>query len=121
MFKKGTAAGAASGGALSSIAAGVVSGPVGWIILGCSKDSSYTFDCWKSIVHDDSVEPSKGMLLRNIVTDSRIKDVNIESDCYGNISSLTIENIWNENFNINFFHLMPTMQLVAHATRIITI
>ncbi|CAF1123154.1 unnamed protein product [Adineta steineri] len=118
----GTAAGAASGGALSSIIAGVVSGPVGWTILGSPEDTltglHTTFDCWKPILHDDSVEPSNGKLLRDIVVDSRIQKVTIQNNSDGSISQFVLENIWNESFNIEFFYLMPMKQLVAHADKI---
>ncbi|CAF3390054.1 unnamed protein product [Rotaria socialis] len=114
----GTATGAASGTAISSIIGGVISGPVGWVVLGCSEDKStglYTFDCWKPIVHDDSIEPSNGKFLCDIVADSRIKKVTTQNNSDGNLSQFVLENIWNESFNIEFFYLMPKKQLVAHA------
>ncbi|CAF2078573.1 unnamed protein product, partial [Rotaria magnacalcarata] len=66
---KGLIAGCVSGACTSSLICEfcsrmtVQTGTIGKALLGCSKDKStglYTFDCWKPIVHDDSIEPSNG-------------------------------------------------------------
>ena len=75
----------------------------------------YTFDCWKPILHDDSIEPSKGMFLRDVVSDPRIKKVTVQSDSDGNLSQFVLENIWNESFHVEFFYLSPAEEIVAHA------
>ena len=63
----GAGATASVGGGISAAGAGVavaVSGPVAIVglIVGASSDG-ITWDCWKQIVHDSSVEASSGMKL----------------------------------------------------------
>ena len=102
---------------------GISTGPIGWVVLGSSKDSSsglYTFDCWKPVLHDYSAEPSNGRFLRDVVVDPRIKNVSIQVDSAGKICQFILENTWNESFNIEFFHLIPSNQLAAHARRVHT-
>jgi hypothetical protein len=38
-------------------------------------DSTITFDCWKQILHDMSDEPSNGKYLKDVASDSKIKEV----------------------------------------------
>ncbi|CAF1123172.1 unnamed protein product [Adineta steineri] len=125
---QGLITGCISGACTSSLICQICSqltvqkGVIGKALLGFSEDKSTglytTFDCWKPILHDDSVEPSNGKLLRDIVADSRIKKVTIQNNSDGSISQFVLENIWNESFNIEFFYLMPMKQLVAHADKI---
>ena len=37
--------------------------------------SGFTFDCWKMVLRNFSNEPSKGKYLKDVVSDSRIKQV----------------------------------------------
>ena len=53
---------------------GVLAGPVGWLILGGESD---TFDCWKPVLHDRTIEPSAGKLIKDVVTDPRIKQASM--------------------------------------------
>jgi hypothetical protein len=115
------ATGAATGAASLGTVAGIVSGPVGWVILGTSKEeqspSVYTFDCWKLVLHDDSREPSNGRLLRDVVQDSRIKQVTTtNSDC--DLPNLVLQNVWDEEFRIEYVYL-PDGQLTTHAVKIL--
>lgn len=74
----GTAAGLASGWA------SVLTGPVGWFVVGASSTNDltttsphYRYDCWKPVVHEsDEVEggvPSNGMPLRDLLHDERVR------------------------------------------------
>jgi hypothetical protein len=125
----GAATGAATAAAVSSAsagaaslgtAAGILSGPVGWLVLGVSKEEQssgvYTFDCWKPVLHDDSREPSNGRLLRDVACDPRIKQVttmNSDSD----LPNLVLQNVWDEEFRIEYVYL-PDGQLTTHAIKI---
>lgn len=111
----GSAAGAVgaggSGAAAVATGASILSGPVGWVLLGTeeTENKSLTFDCWKKIIHDESTEKSKGRLLKDIVKDKRIKKVQ------ANNNQLIIENIWNEKFQIDFYYYPKYDQFFAHA------
>ena len=107
------AAAASASVALPAAAVLVASGPAGWVILGTSatqQEAEYTFDCWKPLLHDDSPLPSSGMLLREVVMDSRIKNVTLNQQS----NEFVLENIWNERFRVDFVSL-ATGQQAAHA------
>ena len=113
-----------SSGAPEIVVTAVASGPAGWVLLGAveHKERVYTWDCWKPVLHDESVEPSKRMLLKDVVTDPRVKNVTSRtcSTKYQQLSAqspLVVKNIWDEQFRIDFMEL-PTKQLAAHAVRI---
>jgi hypothetical protein len=117
----GAVGGGMTGAAVSSVAAGIFTGPIGWTILGATETESpgiYTFDCWKSVLHDDSCEPSNGRILRDVVLDSRIKRVTAAIDNKDNdLPELILQNIWDEQFRIEYV-ILPPNQLAAHAVRI---
>jgi hypothetical protein len=52
-------------------------------------NSSITFDCWKQVLHDLSVEPSNGKYLKDVASDSRIKKVFVDNNKYTNTLSAT--------------------------------
>ncbi|CAG0922800.1 unnamed protein product [Notodromas monacha] len=115
------ASGAASGAAMTATAAGVLSGPVGWAVLGSELkgdtiDGTTTYDCWKRVMREASEEPSQGMLLRDVATDPRISGMHCLPD-NGDVQQLVIENIWGENFKIEFFKVNGDERLLAHATQ----
>ncbi|XP_013075117.2 uncharacterized protein LOC106061499 [Biomphalaria glabrata] len=123
----GTAVGvSASGtGAAGLVTAGVAAGPVGWLILGTEKHivhksdnqvATYTFDCWKQVVHDMSTEPSKGKLLRDVAGDPRVKQTIVKSNGDGQLPEIILQNIWDELFSIDFV-MLSSQQLAAHAVR----
>jgi hypothetical protein len=106
-------------GLASATAAGALSGPVGWVVLGAVETQSptvYTFDCWKQILHDDSCEPSTGKILKEIIMDPRIKQVTTTNNHDSELPHLIIQNIWDEQFLIEYVHL-PSNQLAAHAVK----
>ena len=117
----GAASGAAGGAAISSICAGIFTGPVGWIVLGTAEEESsgiYTFDCWKSILHDNSLELSNGKTLNEVAMDPRIKQVTATAnEDSADLPHLVLQNIWDEQFRIEYV-LLPTNQLAAHAIKI---
>ena len=96
----------------------MLTGPIGWAVLGAAQDENlYTFDCWKQIVHDNSTEPSNGRLVNDIIADPNVKQVKILKDS-DSLEKLIVENIWNEEFLLEFFNLPTNGQLVAHAIKI---
>lgn len=105
---------------------GVSLGPVGWMVLGCSYKAeedvsktagqTYTLDCWKPVLHDQSIEPSNGMLLKDITADSRIKNVTVDNSENSGLPKIILQNIWDEQFRIEYLALQTTH--VAHAVRI---
>lgn len=117
----GTAAGASTAGLTVT---GIASGPVGWLLLGAEPHSSTqyhpvsdaTFDCWKPVLRDDSTQLSSGKLLKEMMTDERIKEI-IIGECRNefNLPELSLINIWDERFDINYLVLPSNNQLVAHA------
>jgi hypothetical protein len=116
----------ATGLALSSTTAAILSGPVGWIVLGAAAEIQspgvYTFDCWKVVLHDDSSEPSNGRLLKDLIKDPRIKQVTTTTITTKNddndLPHLILENIWDEQFSIEYVYLESTNQLAAHAVKV---
>ena len=111
----GGAVGSAAGAAGPSIIAGIATGPVGWAVLGAeATPDAYTWDCWKSILHDTSSEPSKGKLFRDVVTDGRVKSVYL-SQADGS-SHMIVENIWEESYRIDPV-VLPWNEVALHATR----
>jgi len=117
----GTAAGAGVGGAVGSAAAtgvsatgvGVMLGPIGWVVLGASKEETeYTWDCWKPVLRDTSTDPSSGRFLKDVAADRRIKTCRIINGA--DLPVMTLTNIWDEHFEIEFLRL-PTGELAAHA------
>lgn len=116
----GAASGAAGGAAISSICAGIFTGPVGWIVLGTTDEQSsdvYTYNCWKPIFHDDSSESSNGKLLKEVVMDPRIKQVTVTvNEDNADLPHLVLQNVWDEQFCIEYV-LLSTNQLAAHAIR----
>ena len=88
-------------------------------MLGASihEDIMYTLDCWKPVVHCTSAAPSSGILLRDIVLDSRVKKVTVTPSAASNLPDIRIQNIWDEHFKIDFV-MLPSNQLAAHAVQI---
>jgi hypothetical protein len=128
-----TAAAAGStgaGGAAMTVVASAF--PVGWIVLGAAPDPAgfptanpssernYTFDCWKQVVHDESITPSNGMLIRDVMLHPSIKAVHIVAGpptTYASVyPELLIENVWDEKFQIQYVTL-DNGSLAAHALR----
>ena len=94
-------------------------GPVGWTILGAAgePESSFSWDCWKPIVHCTSGAPSSSILLRDIVLDPRVKKVTVTPSAASKLPDIRIQNIWDEHFKIDFV-MLPSNQLAAHAVQI---
>ncbi len=109
-----------SAGLAGVVNTGLTTGPVGWLLLGAELDHQVgaTFDCWKPVVRDGSTEPSRGKLLKEIITDERIKEVTVhESRNNWNLPQLRLVNIWDEKFDINYL-VLPSNGLMAHAERV---
>lgn len=132
-------AGAASGAAvtmLTTAAAGVVSsvpaalgtataiasGPIGWLVLGAEDyvdEATPSWDCWKAVVHDTTSTPSRGRLLRELVTDPQVKQVDVSgmSRVVRGLPQLILHNVYGEKFSVDCVTL-PCGTLAAHAVRI---
>jgi hypothetical protein len=96
---------------------GLLAGPVGWITLGTETTQGpeqFTWDCWKPVLRDATVQPSKGKLLREIFSDPRIKTVSSQDVLEEGFPAIVVENVWNEKFQIEFLTL-PNNMLAAHA------
>ncbi|PAA90477.1 hypothetical protein BOX15_Mlig026522g1 [Macrostomum lignano] len=125
--------GAAIGGDVSSAVAGgaaslpaswavaspaLMSGPLGWLLVGCSTDTaaaaagSVSFDCWKPLVRDLSAEPSAGRLLRDLAADPRIAEVAVRA--VGASPQIRLRNVWGEAFGLRLIEL-PGSRVAAHA------
>ena len=120
----GAVAGATSaagvGGTGTGIAAalGIGSGPVGWIVLGTetgSDGSGITYDCWKPVLHDTSVEPSTGMLLKDVMDHPNIANVSVSPGVVDGLPNIVLENIWKEKFEVQYFVIRESNRLVCHA------
>ena len=127
----GGAVGAGASAAVTSTSAGfaglvggIASGPVGWIVLGTTisndrplASQKVTFDCWKPVLHDFSSEPSDGKLISEIIQDPRIKQIVAVED-HHSLPNLSLINIWDEKFDIQYLTLPWNNQVVAHAVQI---
>ncbi|KAM0364087.1 hypothetical protein ACHAO7_010076 [Fusarium culmorum] len=94
-------AGAMAGGSGSAgIALATFVGPVGWAVVGCSKndchngDRSYTWDCWKPVIRDTSTQPSHGMALCDLVTHQNVQSMSLDQE------RLLVDNIFGERFHL---------------------
>jgi len=115
----GAVAGAVSNNVTASVPA-IASGPIGWLVLGVTHDNASakcTFDCWKPLLHDESVIPSTGKFLRDVVVDARIKEVNSTANANSPLPEITLRNIWDEFFRIEYV-MLPSKQLAAHVMRL---
>jgi hypothetical protein len=110
-----------SAGLAGVVNTGLAVGPLGWLVLGTKRRTvGATFDCWKPVLRDESMEPSRGKLLREIIKDERVKQIIIrESRNNWNHPQLRLVNIWDEQFDISYLLLPTDNQMVAHAVRVI--
>jgi len=94
------------------------SGPVGWLVVGTnvSEDGSrITYDCWKSVIHDTSEEPSNGMLLKDLLRHPNIAKATVADDISTELPCIALENIWSETFEIQYVRFNDTGKIVCHA------
>ncbi|XP_052060449.1 uncharacterized protein LOC127700812 isoform X2 [Mytilus californianus] len=127
----GTAAGAGIGAAVGGTAAAGVGGSsaglaavvagtggIGLLVVGTSTnqdDGHITYDCWKPVLHDVSEVPSIGMYLKDLLSHANIQKVTIATGCYTSLPNIVIENIWKEEFQIEYMMLNTTGEIVCHA------
>ena len=117
----GTVVGSAASAGVSSLGSGaaavaVGSGPIGWLVLGAADLA--TFDCWKAVLHDTSIDPSSGKLLRDVIGDSRVKKITIVEKRH-QLPKLTLTNIWDDQFAIEYLTLPNSTDIWAHAVQIV--
>ncbi len=113
-----SAVGATTAAAAVPIMPLVVLGPIGWLVGSeRSAENRYTFDCWKAVLREDSVEPSNGKPLAELMNDSRIQKITVEENTSEESwPTYVLENIWNERFRIQpVFLPEPFNQMAAHA------
>ncbi|KAI8787981.1 protein FAM71B [Biomphalaria glabrata] len=121
-FGTGVGTSASASGAVGLMKAGVAAEPLAWCVLGAdihegrTPAATYTFDCWKQVVHDMSTEPSKGKLLLDVVGDPRVKQTIVKCKVEGQLPEIILQNIWDELFSIDFV-MLSSQQLAAHAVR----
>ena len=96
-------------------------GPLALVGLGAhvNNEKKEVWDCWKPILHDDSIEPSSGKLIKEILEDSRIKKITLLIN-EEKIPEIRLHNIWDEEFKI-IFGLLPEKlgQIAAHAIKVL--
>ena len=117
----GTVVGSAASAGVSSLGSGlsavfVGSGPTGWLLLGAADFA--TFDCWKPVLRDTSIYPSSGKLLQDVIGDSRVKKITIVEQRH-QLPKLTLTNIWDDQFAIEYLTLPNSTDIWAHAVQII--
>lgn len=113
---------ATSVGMAATVNAGIVGGPALWIVLGAefndrTDEHNLSYDCWKPLLHDTSIHPSKGVLLRDVLLDPRIKDVDVSYDISATYPQIKLQNIWGESFKIEYVRL-PWNEIAAHAVQL---
>eukprot|EP00928_Gymnodinium_smaydae_P000971 TRINITY_DN1035_c0_g1_i1.p1 TRINITY_DN1035_c0_g1~~TRINITY_DN1035_c0_g1_i1.p1 ORF type:complete len:226 (+),score=28.44 TRINITY_DN1035_c0_g1_i1:62-739(+) len=137
----GAATTAAAGAATTGAAVTQAAGPLGWLISAAGPNSVYahvanpsvllplfgagavvvgaeagasavTWDCWKPILHETSLAPSRGRLLTDILSDPVISDYKFDDH------AVFVRNRWNESWRIDPV-LLPWGQLAAHASQML--
>jgi hypothetical protein len=107
---EGVVAGAAASQAAAITTGAVLSGPVGWLVLGKGGNSDNEWDCWKAVVRETDPMPSHGRLIKDVASDPRVAKV--EPGVGSSI--LTITNVFDEVFAINMV-VLPSGAYAAHA------
>ncbi|KAI9037205.1 uncharacterized protein KD926_000710 [Aspergillus affinis] len=91
----------------AGIAAATIAGPVGIAVVG---SDGYTWDCWKPVVRDTSVSPSRGMILRRLASHPNIRSITLECDGF------VVGTTFGDNFRLSPVNVDG--QLAFHATQI---
>ena len=111
----GAGATASVGGGISAGGAGVavaVTGPVAiaGLLVGASPDC-ITWDCWKQVIHDSSIEASSGMELSELLSHDNVESSSITD------SGMVVFNKFCESFNLSYVDV-PGFGLALHASLI---
>ena len=79
--------------ATATVAAVAISGPVAiaGLVVGAGSDG-ITWDCWKQVVHDSSVEASSGIHLSDLLAHDNVASISITD------TGIFIANKFNETF-----------------------
>ena len=101
-------------GSMAAVGNSIVANPIGFLTVGTSYDETKVkFDCWKPVVHDLSEKPSKGMALRDLIRHPNIGKVSVT--CGDGLPKIVIDNIWDEQFEIEYLLLGEHKELFCHA------
>lgn len=90
---------------------------VGMLAVGTNVNEAgdqLKYDCWKSVVRDNSEHPSDGMLLKDLVRHPNVSQVNIDDTGY--LPHIFIKNIWGETFEIEY--VVTSKGVSCHARQI---
>eukprot|EP00928_Gymnodinium_smaydae_P012763 TRINITY_DN1464_c0_g1_i1.p1 TRINITY_DN1464_c0_g1~~TRINITY_DN1464_c0_g1_i1.p1 ORF type:complete len:276 (-),score=47.17 TRINITY_DN1464_c0_g1_i1:378-1205(-) len=84
------------------------------LLLGAeANEIAVTWDCWKPIVHEKSLAPSRGRLLADILNHPAISEYRIGQDV------VFLRNRWNESWRIDPV-VLPWGQVAAHASQMMS-
>eukprot|EP00928_Gymnodinium_smaydae_P001204 TRINITY_DN10450_c0_g2_i1.p1 TRINITY_DN10450_c0_g2~~TRINITY_DN10450_c0_g2_i1.p1 ORF type:complete len:234 (-),score=31.99 TRINITY_DN10450_c0_g2_i1:245-946(-) len=90
---------------------------LGAIVVGAQADPvavAVSWDCWKPILHETSLAPSRGRPLMDILNDPAVVDSQVGTH------SVFVRNRWNESWRIDPL-ILPWGQLVAHASQVVSV
>ncbi|XP_071149021.1 uncharacterized protein [Mytilus edulis] len=120
----GAVAGGVTGGAVSSSGVGlatILAGSAGTLLVGASDDSYrnvVTLDCWKQVTHNTSIEPSKGILMKDLLSHPNVAEVTATMGHHSDLPDIVIKNIWDELFTVDYLWLHTTDNIVCHVKQI---
>lgn len=120
----GALIGGISAAGIGSVAAGgiamttglLASSPLGLLTVGTShttEEGNISQDCWKPVIGDTSLEPSKGMMLKDLVRHPNVSRVEVKHE--GCLPQIFIENVWNEKYEIEYVILQDDDKMYCHA------
>lgn len=83
-----------------------------------AADYGVTYDCWKPVLRDTSIDPSNGKIMKELMEDERIQKVIVKQGQDENRPDIRLVNIWGEEFDIEYVTLSNTGHLAMHAVPI---
>eukprot|EP01001_Neometanema_parovale_P010729 NODE_6967_length_803_cov_567.408824_g6731_i0.p1 GENE.NODE_6967_length_803_cov_567.408824_g6731_i0~~NODE_6967_length_803_cov_567.408824_g6731_i0.p1 ORF type:complete len:189 (+),score=20.36 NODE_6967_length_803_cov_567.408824_g6731_i0:75-641(+) len=99
----------------STTAATVLSGPVGWILVGARENQGEcSWDCWKQIVGDSSSVRTSGVTLRELASHAFVKSVQVEQ------LPFVMTNHDNISFRLDPV-VLPCGNVALHATAMLSV
>ena len=115
-----TAAGMGSvvAGGLAMTTGVLASSQLGLLTVGTSHTTGnegghISQDCWKPVIRDTSRDPSKGMILKELLCHPNVSSVEVTNE--GSLLQIVIENVWKEKFEIEYVMVLNDDKLYCHA------